>query len=59
MDARRARDIASSPIMANVTYNGTRIYIENVNENKGTADIHPINQPESKQEVSVDNLIEH
>ena len=39
MDTKRAKEIASSPIMANVTYNGTPIYIESVNENKGTAKV--------------------
>ncbi|MGE5630563.1 MAG: H-type small acid-soluble spore protein [Caulobacteraceae bacterium] len=59
MDEKRAKDIASSPVMANVTYNGTQVYIENVNENNGTASIYPINQPGNKQEVPVTSLIEH
>jgi len=58
MDKIRAKEIASSPIMANVTYLGTQIYIENVNENKETANIHPLNIPKSRQEVSLNNLIE-
>jgi len=45
--------------MANVTYNGTSIYIENVNAGKNTANIHPLNKPENRQEVSLTNLIEH
>lgn len=59
MDKRRAKEIVSSPIMVNVTYNGTSIYIENVDENNATADIHPINQPNNKQEVALTSLIEH
>lgn len=59
MDKNRAKDIASSPVMANVTYNGTPIYIENVNVNNSTAKIHPVNQPNNSQEVPVTNLIEH
>lgn len=59
MDKRRAKEIASSPVMVNVTYNGTPIYIENVNENKGFANIHPLNQPGNRQEVPLTNLIEH
>lgn len=58
MDQKRARDIASSPTMINVTYNGTPIYIESVNENSGTANIHTLNQPKSKQEVPLTNLKE-
>lgn len=59
MDKKRAKEIASSPVMANVTYNGTQIYIENVNENKGIANIHPLNQPRNRQEVSLTSLKEH
>lgn len=58
MDKKHAKEIASSPIMANVTCNGTPIYIESVNDNKETANIHPLNQPNSKQEVSLANLVE-
>lgn len=58
MDKRRAKEIASSPIMVNVTYNGTPIYIESVNDNKETANIHPLNQPNNSQEVSITNLLE-
>ncbi|HYF81715.1 MAG TPA: H-type small acid-soluble spore protein [Clostridia bacterium] len=58
MDQKRARDIASSPNMINVTYNGTPIYIESVNENSDTANIHTLNQPENKQEVPLTNLKE-
>lgn len=59
MDKRRAKEIASSPIMANVTYNETPIYIESINNNKETAYIHPLNQPKSRQEVSLTTLLEH
>ena len=59
MDNRRAAEIASSPIMTNVTYNGMSIYIKNVDEDNGTADIHPINQPENRQEVAISSLVEH
>jgi small acid-soluble spore protein H (minor) len=59
MDKRRANDIASSPTMINVTHNGTPIYIESVNGKDGTANIHPLNQPKSKQQVPLDSLEEH
>ena len=59
MDKKRARDFASSPVMANVTYNGTQVYIESVNEIGGTANIHPLNQPKNSQEVSLTSLVEH
>lgn len=59
MDKKRAKEIASSPIMANVSYNGKPIYIESVNGNKKTANIHSLDQPSNKYEVSLTSLIEH
>lgn len=40
MDKERAQEIVSSSVMANVTLNGTPIYIESVNTNAETANIH-------------------
>ncbi|KQL51216.1 spore protein H [Heyndrickxia shackletonii] len=59
MNRQRAQEIASSPVMANVTYNGTPVYIQNVDEKGETARIYPLDQPENEQEVSVNELIEH
>jgi small acid-soluble spore protein H (minor) len=59
MDERRANEIASSPVMANVTYNGMQIFIENVNEKNGTASIHALDHPKYRQEVALTSLIEH
>lgn len=59
MEKNRAKEIANSPIMANVTYNGSQVYIQNVDENTGTANIYPLERPEEEQQVSVDDLIEH
>ncbi|KUO77495.1 MAG: hypothetical protein APF77_02915 [Clostridia bacterium BRH_c25] len=59
MDKRRAKDIAASPVMTSVTYNGTPVYIENVNETNGTANVHPLNQPKNRQEVPLTSLVEH
>lgn len=59
MDAQRAQEIADSPIMANVTYNGNRVYIEHVDQGKQIATVHPLDNPNSKQNVPVTNLQEH
>lgn len=59
MDKERAKEIAASPIMANVTYNGTQVYIENVNKNNRTANVHPLNEPTNRLDVYLTNLIEH
>jgi small acid-soluble spore protein H (minor) len=58
MDAQRAQEISSSPVLANVTCNGESIYIEHVDVNKGTATIHSLDDPNSKQSVSVTSLNE-
>ncbi|MCZ0701693.1 small acid-soluble spore protein H (minor) [Natronobacillus azotifigens] len=59
MDAQRAQDITSSPEMINVTCQGKKIYIEHVDQDKGLATIHPLDQPEQKQSVPVKELEEH
>lgn len=58
MNKQRVNEIVSSKDMINVTYNGSNIYIERVNENNNTASIHYLNQPESKLEVSLSSLVE-
>jgi small acid-soluble spore protein H (minor) len=58
MDKRRATEIASSPEMVDVTYNGDLVYIENVNSTKDTASIHALNQPANSREVQLTQLIE-
>ena len=57
MDNERAKEIATSPVMANVTYNGSRIYIENVEGY--TATVHYLNAPEKRLKVNLSSLIEH
>ncbi|OEF97092.1 small acid-soluble spore protein H [Desulfuribacillus alkaliarsenatis] len=58
MDSQRAQQIASSPNMVNVTYNGSAIYIEHVDQSNGTATIHALDNPQFKQSVSVNELEE-
>lgn len=58
MNKSRAMEIASSPEMIDVTYNGDLIYIEDVNPNRDTASIHSLNRPENSQEVHVTQLVE-
>jgi small acid-soluble spore protein H (minor) len=59
MNKQRAKEIAASPVMANVTYQGVPIYIQHVDENNETARIYPLDQPENEQTVSLNSLIEH
>ncbi len=58
MDRKRAKQIASSPVMANVCYNGVNVYIESVSETSDTASVHRLNQPRSTQVVPLGSLIE-
>ncbi|ALS22957.1 MULTISPECIES: small acid-soluble spore protein H [Paenibacillus] len=59
MNKSRASEIASSPVMANVTYQGVPIYIQQVDEQTETARIYPLNEPENEQSVPLDLLEEH
>jgi len=58
MDAKKAQEIASSPEMTNVSYNGEKVYIEHVDQEAGKATVHPLDQPDNKQSVSVNDLME-
>jgi small acid-soluble spore protein H (minor) len=57
MDAKRAREIAASPDMVNVKYNGVPIYIESV-MNDNMAMVHSLGNPSYRQQVNLSNLIE-
>jgi small acid-soluble spore protein H (minor) len=57
MDAKRVREIAASPVMVSVNYNGVPIYIESV-MNDSTAMVHSLGNPGYRQQVSLSNLIE-
>ncbi len=58
MDAQRAQEIASSPNMIQVNCNGQNVYIEHVDQDKGMATIHSLDDPNNKQSVSVEDLSE-
>lgn len=58
MDSQRAQEIAKSPNMKQVLYNGEKVYIQHVDEVKDIARIFPIDQPDAEIEVSVNQLKE-
>jgi small acid-soluble spore protein H (minor) len=58
MNTQRAKEIAASPVMANVTYEGVPIYIQHVDEKNETARIYPLGQPANEQTVPVSSLQE-
>lgn len=59
MNTPRAMEIATSPVMANVTCDGVPVYIQNVDEHNETARIYPLDQPENEQDVPLNSLVEH
>ncbi|MCM3293447.1 small acid-soluble spore protein H [Paenibacillus sp. MER 180] len=59
MNAQRAQEIAGSPMLANVTYNGRQVYIQHVDSDNESARIYPLDDPEQEQDVPLANLIEH
>ncbi|MFD0715709.1 H-type small acid-soluble spore protein [Paenibacillus sp. GCM10027626] len=58
MNKQRAQQIAESPVMANVTYQGQAVYIQHVDHELETARIYPLDQKEKELEVTLDSLIE-
>ncbi|WP_100404778.1 small acid-soluble spore protein H [Bacillus solitudinis] len=58
MNKFRAQEIATSPVMAHVTYNEVPIYIQHVDDQNETARIYPLNEPEHEMEVAVSQLNE-
>ncbi|WP_047980312.1 H-type small acid-soluble spore protein [Ornithinibacillus contaminans] len=57
MHRMRAEEIAQSPEMKHVTYNGKAVYIQQVNENN-TARIFPLDDPQQEIDVQLTNLYE-
>ncbi|KAF6586422.1 H-type small acid-soluble spore protein [Paenibacillus sp. EKM205P] len=58
MNVQRAQEIASSSIMANVLCDGLPIYIQHVKEQRETARIYALNNPEEEREVPLYALTE-
>jgi small acid-soluble spore protein H (minor) len=59
MNVQRAQEIAASGDMKKVTYNGTQIFIQHVDEDKETARIYALDEPQNEQEVPLSSLKEH
>lgn len=59
MNVQRAQEIAASGDMKKVTYDGTQIYIQQVDESKETARIYTLDEPQNEQEVPLSSLLEH
>jgi small acid-soluble spore protein H (minor) len=57
MNKQRATEIAMSPIMENVTFEGRSVYIQHVDEVNETARIYPLDDPENEQNVPINSLV--
>lgn len=58
MNTQRAKEIAASPEMAHVMYNDMPVYIQNVDEDRESARIYPLDEPQNEQDVPVASLKE-
>jgi small acid-soluble spore protein H (minor) len=58
MNIQRAKEIAASPVMEKVTYQGVQIFIQHVDADTGMARIYPLDQTEHEQTVPVGSLVE-
>jgi small acid-soluble spore protein H (minor) len=59
LNTQRARQIAASSDMANVTHDGEQVYIQHVDEDAETARIYPLKNPEREKTVPLSSLEEH
>lgn len=59
MDAIRAKQIMSSKEEIQVLHHGVPVWLTSVNEQKETARIHEMDQPDHEHDVSLYKLIEH
>ncbi|WP_349729958.1 H-type small acid-soluble spore protein [Peribacillus frigoritolerans] len=58
MDVKRVKQILSSSSDIEVRYNGTSIWIDNLNEDGRTATVHLRGPLEERSEVAIDELKE-
>ncbi|HLS20312.1 MAG TPA: H-type small acid-soluble spore protein [Bacillota bacterium] len=58
MEKHRAVEIANSPVMKDVTYQGAQVYIQHVDEQTGMAHIQILDEPEQTLTVDVSHLQE-
>lgn len=58
MEIQRAKEIISSPVMKDVTYDGTKIYMESLDDTNQTCTIHYLNKPMHQLNVPLSSLKE-
>jgi small acid-soluble spore protein H (minor) len=58
VDVNRVKQILSSPSDIEVRYNGTSVWIDNINEDGRTATVHLRGPLEERSEVEIEELKE-
>lgn len=59
MEKERAKEILDSPDMIRVTYKGTPVFIETVDQNAEKAYVFPMEEPDNRFTVEIKSLQEH
>ncbi|WP_053220194.1 H-type small acid-soluble spore protein [Virgibacillus senegalensis] len=58
MDHQRAKAIKQAPDLIKVTYQGEPVYIQQIDEQNGTAQVYALEDPANQQDVPIDQLQE-
>lgn len=58
MDKSRAMEIKEAANLINVTFNGDPIYIQDIDEQSGMAQVYSLENPEDQRKVSINDLQE-
>ncbi|WP_416150329.1 H-type small acid-soluble spore protein [Salipaludibacillus sp. HK11] len=58
MDVERAQEIMDAAEMVSVMYQGDKVYIEHVDRTANKATVHSMDDPDTKQSVAVNELME-
>ncbi|MFD2638827.1 H-type small acid-soluble spore protein [Piscibacillus salipiscarius] len=58
MDIQLLQQLVDSPSLVTIKYHGIPVYIDSIDEEKGTAQVFPLDDMDHVQEVDIDGLYE-
>ncbi len=58
MEYQRAKAIKQSQDLTKVTYQGSSVYIQQIDEQNGTAQVYALDDPSRQQNVAIEQLQE-
>ncbi|MCJ7841029.1 H-type small acid-soluble spore protein [Lederbergia sp. NSJ-179] len=58
MNRQRAEQIVQTGELKHVTYQGERIYIQQIDKNSDTARVYPLDDPQKEFDVPISQLVE-